>query len=227
MISFKCAYCPKDVILYAVYFYVRFGVSYRDLEEIMGERGVCVDHVTLNRWVEKYAGAIADEADRRKAPTAQSWRMDETYIKVKGKWAYLYRAVDKHGQTLDFMLSERRDEAAATAFFVKAIVNNGSPDKIVIDKSGSNIAGLFNINCLLVLNGWCRLIDVLQVKYLNNIIEQDHRFITKITRPIQTFKSFNSAAATLTGIEVAHMIRKGQFDRSGISGFKQFAKLAE
>lgn len=124
------------------------------------------------------------------------------------------------------MLSERRDEAAATAFFVKAIGNNGWPGKVVIDKSGSNTAGLFNMNCLLVLNGWCRLIDVLQVKYLNNIIEQDHRFIKKITRPVQTFKSFNSAAATLTGIEVEHMIRKGQFDRSSLSGFKQFAELS-
>ena len=214
------------MILYAVYFYVRYGVSFRDLEEIMAERGVAVDHATLNRWVEKYAGAIADEAHRRKGPTCRSWRMDETYIKLKGKWTYLYRAVDKLGNTLDFMLSERRDEAAATAFFAKAIGNNGWPEKVVIDKSGSNAVGLFNMNCLLAMNSWCWLIDVLQVKYLNNIIEQDHRFIKRITRPMQTFKSLNSAAATLAGIEVAHMIRKGQFDRSGLSGFAQFAELA-
>ena len=214
------------MILYAVYFYVRYGVSYRDLEEIMAERSVAVDHATLNRWVEKYAGAIADEAHRRKGPTCRSWRMDETYIKLKGKWTYLYRAVDKLGNTLDFMLSERRDEAAATAFFAKAIGNNGWPEKVVIDKSGSNAVGLFNMNCLLAMNSWCWLIDVLQVKYLNNIIEQDHRFIKRITRPMQTFKSLNSAAATLAGIEVAHMIRKGQFDRSGLSGFAQFAELA-
>lgn len=226
MISFKGAHYPKSVILYAVYFYVRYGVSYRDLEEIMAERGVAVDHATLNRWVEKYAGAIADEAHRRKGPTCRSWRMDETYIKLKGKWTYLYRAVDKLGNTLDFMLSERRDEAAATAFFAKAIGNNGWPEKVVIDKSGSNAVGLFNMNCLLVMNSWCWLIDVLQVKYLNNIIEQDHRSIKRITRPMQTFKSLNSAAATLAGIEVAHMIRKGQFDRSGLSGFAQFAELA-
>ena len=226
MISFKGAHYPKSVILYAVYFYVRYGVSYRDLEEIMAERSVAVDHATLNRWVEKYAGAIADEAHRRKGPTCRSWRMDETYIKLKGKWTYLYRAVDKLGNTLDFMLSERRDEAAATAFFAKAIGNNGWPEKVVIDKSGSNAVGLFNMNCLLAMNSWCWLIDVLQVKYLNNIIEQDHRFIKRITRPMQTFKSLNSAAATLAGIEVAHMIRKGQFDRSGLSGFAQFAELA-
>ena len=114
----------------------------------------------------------------------------------------------------------------ATAFFAKTIACNGWPDKGVIDKSGSNAAGLFNMNCLLVMNSWCWLIDVLQVKYLNNIIEQDHRFIKKIPRPMQTFKSFNSAAATLAGIEVAHMIRKGQFNRPAKSGFEQFAEFA-
>ena len=226
LISFKGAQYPKSVILYAVYFYVRFPVSYRDLEEIMAERGVFVDHATLNRWVEKYAGAAAIEAHRRKAATGQSWRMDETYIRVKGEWTYLYRAIDKQGNTLDFMLSEKRDEAAATAFFGKAIGNNGWPDKVVIDKSGSNTAGLFNMNCLLVMFGWCWLITVQRVKYLNNIIEQDHRFIKKITRPMQTFKSFRSASATLAGIEVAHMIRKGQFEMSEQSGFAQFAALA-
>lgn len=226
LISFKGAHYPISVILYAVYFYVRFGVSYRDLEEIMAERGVVVDHATLNRWVEKYAGVIANEAHRRKAPTGRSWQVDETYVKVKGRWMYLYRAVDKCGRTLDFMLSERRDEAAATVFFAKAIPSNGCQDKVVIDKSGSNAAGLFNMNCLLVMYDWYWSIDVLQVKYLNNIIEQGHRFIKKITRPMQTFKSFKSAAATLAGIEVAHMIRKGQFNRSGLSGFEQFAELA-
>ena len=101
------------------------------------------------------------------------------------------------------MLSERKDEAAATAFFMKAIVNNGWPEKIVIDKSGSNTAGLFNMNCLLVMCGCYWLITVRRTKYLNNIVEQDHRFIKKMTRPMQTFKSFKSACATLADIEVA------------------------
>lgn len=112
--------------------------------------------------------------------------MNETYIKVKGKWTHLYRAIDKYGTTLDFMLSERRDETAATAFFAKVISNNGWPDKVVIDKIGSNLAGLFNTNYLPVMNGWCWLIEILQVKYLNNIIEQDYGFIKRITRPMQT-----------------------------------------
>ena len=127
--------------------------------------------------------------------------MDETYIKVKGKWTYYYRAVDKHGKTLDFMLSNNRDKAAATKFFNKTIQTNGFPDKVVIDKSGANLAGLYNINCQLIINGWFWLIDILQVKYLNNIIEQDHRFIKKLTKQMMGFKSFHSAFATLEGIQ--------------------------
>jgi len=226
MISFKGAHYPRDVILFAVFFYVRYPVSYRDLEEIMAERGVFVDHATLNRWVVKYAPLIAVRAQKRKAPTAKSWRMDETYIKVRTRWVYLYRAIDKHGQTLDFMLSETRDETAATAFFVRTISTNGWPDRVVIDKSGANNAGLENMNLLLALAGWCRLIEVLQVKYLNNIIEQDHRFIKRITRHMKGFKSFEAAQATLAGIETAHMIRKDQFAAGGKSPFEQFAELA-
>jgi putative transposase len=226
MINFKGSHYPKDVILHAVYFYVRYAVSYRDLEEIMAERGVPVDHATLNRWVVKYSPLIAAQAHRRKSAASSSWRMDETYIKVKGRWTYLYRAFDKHGKTLDFMLSERRDEAAASAFFARTIKNNGWPDKVVIDKSGANLAGLRNMNWLLMIHGWFWLIEILQVKYLNNIIEQDHRFIKKLTRPMKGFKSFPSASATLDGIEVAHMIRKGQFSTKDRSAFQQFATLA-
>jgi putative transposase len=117
MIDFKGMHFPKDVILFAVFFYLRYPVSYRDLEEIMEERGVDVDHGTLNRWVVKFAPLMAVQAQSRKKPTAVSWRMDETYIKVKGKWTYYYRAVDNTGKTLDFMLSKRRNKAAARRFF--------------------------------------------------------------------------------------------------------------
>jgi len=127
MISFKGGHFPKDIILYAVFFYVRYGVSYRDLEEIMAERGVKVDHATLNRWVIDYSPLIAAEAKKRKRSVASSWRMDETYVKVKGQWVYFYRAVDKFGATIDFIVSEHRDEAAATAFFKQAIDANGFP----------------------------------------------------------------------------------------------------
>lgn len=225
-IEFKGSHYPKDVILYAVFFYVRYAVSYRDLEEIMAERGVQIDHATLNRWVVKYSPDIAKTAQARKQTTAGSWRMDETYIKVKGKWMYLYRAIDKHGKTLDFMLSRRRDKAAARWFFRRAIETNGLPSRIVIDKSGANLAGLERIIVGLKLSRTKRRIGILRVKYLNNIVEQDHRFIKKITRPTLGFKAFHSAAATLAGIEVAHMIRKQQIQTNRTSPFKQFASLA-
>jgi len=138
MVDFKVSQFPKDVILYAVWFYVRFPVSYRDLEEIMAERGGEVDFATLNRWLEKYSEQIGSEAQKRKAQPARSWRMDETYIKVKGRWCYLYRAVNKFGNTLDFMLSETRDEEAATRFFARTIRNNGGPDRVVCE---------FALNC--------------------------------------------------------------------------------
>lgn len=146
MVSFKDKHFQGEVILHAVFFYVRYGVSYRDLEEILAERGVTVDHATLNRWVVKHATALAAAAQRRKAATAPSWRLDETYVKVRGHWCYLYRAVDRNGQTLDFMLPEHRDEAAALRFLTKAISTNGLPRAYAIDKSGANTAGLNGMN---------------------------------------------------------------------------------
>jgi putative transposase len=225
-VDFKGVHFPKSVILHAVFFYVRYPVSYRDLEEILVERGIIVDHATLNRWVVRYAPQIAAQAQMRKRPTASSWRVDETYLKVKGKWTYLYRAVDRDGQTLDFMLSEHRDLAAARRFFKKVIASNGVPKKVVIDKSGANLAGLQAVNTILKFTGAGDIIEIRQVKYLNNILEQDHRFIKRMTKPMMGFKAFHSAAATIAGIEVAHMIRKNQFDNDKRSPFQVFAELA-
>ncbi|PWU70695.1 IS6 family transposase [Ochrobactrum sp. POC9] len=225
-VAFKGTHFPKSIILHAVFFYVRYPVSYRDLQEILAERGIAVDHATLNRWVVRYSPLIAAQAQSRKRPTARSWRVDETYINVRGQWTYLYRAVDRDGQTLDFMLSERRNLAAARRFFKKAIAANGVPDKIVIDKSGANLAGAQAVNTILKITGHSKMIEILQVKYLNNILEQDHRFIKRITKPMMGFKAFHSAAATIAGIEVAHMIRKKQFANDNRSPFKVFAELA-
>jgi putative transposase len=226
MISFSGSQFPKDVILYAVFFYVRYGVSYRDVEEIFAERNVNVDHSILNRWVIKYSSSLAVVAKKSKRTVAISWKMDEIYLKVKGQWVYLYRAVDKFGDTVDFMLSEKRDEAAATAFFKQAIDNIGFPKKVVMDKSGANHAGLENINILLMLAGIISFVDILQIKYLNNLVEQDHRFIKKITKPMMGFKAFHSAKATIAGIETAHMIRKEQLSEENIPAYKQFMALA-
>jgi putative transposase len=226
VIEFKGVHYPKSVILHAVFFYVRYAVSYRDLEEIMAEREVQVDHATLNRWVVKFAPQIAAPAQARMRPIAKSWRIDETYIKVKGRWSYLYRAVDRDGQTLDFMLSERRNLAAARRFFKRAIAANGVPDRVVIDKSGANLAGLQAVNAILKFAGGGRTVEIRQVKYLNNILEQDHRFIKRITAPMMGFKAFHSAAATIAGIEAAHMIRKGQIAANSASAFPIFTGLA-
>ncbi|WP_298854136.1 IS6 family transposase [uncultured Ruegeria sp.] len=225
MISFKGAQYPKDVILFAVFFYIRYGVSYRDLEEIMAERGVSVDHTTLNRWVTRYTGVIAETARRRKGPCDRSWRMDETYIKVKGTWVYLYRAADKHGKTLDFMLSQRRNKSAATKFFAQMLEVDGLPRNIAIDKSGANTAGIKAINKMLKGFGCPIQIEMVRRNYLNNIIEQDHRFIKRRIRPMLGFKSFASAASVLAGIELVNMIRKGQIT-PGLRPFQQFVELA-
>lgn len=225
LISFKGAHFPKDMILFAVFFYVRYTVSYRDLEEIMAERGVSVDHATLNLWVTNYSPQIATNARQRKAPTDRSRRMDETSIKVKGEWVYLYRVVDKLGKTLDFMLSKRRNKTAAIKFFARAFEVNGLPRKIVINKSGADTAGINAINRMLKRFGCSIPIKMIRIKYLNNTVEQDHRTIEKRVRPMLGFKSFASASTTIEGIEVANMIRKGQL-APRLCPFAQFAALA-
>ena len=211
-ISFKGAHFPKDVILFAVFFYLRYDVSYRDLEEIMAERGVTIDHATLNRLVIRYAALVTEMARHRKGYTDRSWRMDETYIRVKRQWVYLYRAVDKFGQTIDFMLSKKRDKAAATKFSAWALAANGLPRKIAINRM------LKRFGCPIA-------IEMVRIKYLNNIIEQDHCFIKRRTRPMLGFKSFAAASSTIAGIEIVNMIRKGQF-MPELRPFQQFCQLA-
>ena len=152
MISFKQRHFKQDVILMLVRWYVAYALSYRDIEELAAERGLKVDHSTINRWVVHYSPQLEETFRKRhKRLVGISWRMDETYIKVKGQWLYLYRAVDKDGQTVDFMLSEKRDEPAARAFFEKAIGSNGLPKKVTMDKSGANKAGIDTINLKLAL----------------------------------------------------------------------------
>jgi len=150
--------------------------------------------------------------------------MDETYIKHNKQWLYLYRAVDKAGNTIDFMLSKYRDEQAAKRFFIKAIGYSSKLEKITIDKSGANNAALKSINKSLCMDDQ---VEIRQIKYLNNIVEQDHRFIKKIVKPMMGFKSFHSASATLLGIELHHMLRKNQHkDAASMSIHEQFYALA-
>lgn len=232
MLSFKWRHFKKDIILMLVRWYLAYSLSYRDIEELALERGLKVDHSTVNRWVIDYSPQLEEVFRKRhKRPVGISWRMDETYIKVKGQWVYLYRAVDKDGNTVDFMLSEKRDEPAARAFFKKAICSNDLPDKVTMDKSGANKAGIdtlnLNLALLFLLGGVFVQITVRQIKYLNNTVEQDHRFIKKITKPMKGFKAFHAAEATLAGIELHHMLRKEQHHQAdNRTIFEQFYGLA-
>ncbi len=170
MVSFKGAHFVKDMILTCVRRYVAYPLSYRQVEELMQERGMSVDHVAFNRRVVKYSPQLEATFHRRKRPVWLSWRMDETYIKVKGQWRSLYRALDKSGQTIDFLLTRGFNEAHGTAIIIRP------------------------------------------VKWLNNIVEPDHRGVKRITRPMLGFKSCDAAQWTLAGIELMHMLRKGQLE---------------
>ena len=225
MVRFKGAHFVKDIILTCVRWYLAYPLSYRQVEELMQERGVSVDHATIHRWVLKYSPPLEEAFHRRKRPVWISWRMDETYIKVKGQWRYLYRAVDTSGQTIDFLLTEHRDEHAATRFLTKAIRRHGVPEKITIDGSEANAAAIRSYN-----DEHGTSIAIRQVKYLNNIVEQDHRGVKRITRPMLGFKSFEAAQGTLVGIELMHMLKKGQLGveegAAGLTPAEQFYALA-
>jgi len=224
-ISFKGAHFPPDIILMGVRWYVAYPLSYRHVEELMEERGVPIDHATIQRWVVKYSPLLEEAFHRRKRPVWVSWRMDETYIKVKGQWYYFYRAVDKTGQTIDFLLTEQRDEQAAKRFFTKAIRRHGVPEKITIDGSAANEAGIKSYN-----EEHGIVIAIRKINYLNNIVEQDHRGVKRVTRPMLGFKSFDAAQDTLVGIELMHMIKKRQMvveaGDEGLTAAELFYSLA-
>ena len=215
---------PLEVMLTCVRWYVAYPLSLRHVEKMMQERGVFVDHATVHRWAIKMVPVLAAVLRRRKRPVGLSWRMDETYIKVAGQWKYLYRAVDRAGDTVDFLLTAKRDMAAARRFLERAINLHGLPEKITIDKSGANTAAIESIKA-----DACVDILMRQNKYHNNIVEQDHRAIKRITRPILGFKSFWSARIIIAGVETMHMIRKGQLNCPAgqtMSAAQQFYSLA-
>ena len=206
---FKGRQFTGEVILWAVRWYLMFPISYRDLELMLSDRGVTVDHTTIFRWIQAYAA----ELEKRIRPYLRlcngSWRVDETYIKVKGRWTYLYRAVDSRGQTIDFLLSAKRDAAAAKRFFRKALArpHTVNPRTVTVDKNPAYLKAVTEMKDDGEL--WRRS-RLRQVKYLNNIVEQDHRRIKRMTRPGLGFGGFWTARRTLAGFEAMAMIRKGQ-----------------
>ena len=201
---------PKEIIILCVRWYVTYRLSYRDLVDMMAERGVYVSHSTILRWVLRFIPEFVKRWDRHRRAVGCPWRADETYIPIKGEWHYLYRAVDSRGRTVDFYLSEQRDIRAAMTFFRKALAShpNKPPRKITVDGYKATHRAL---RLLRRRNPTWRRVVVRSCQYFNNIVEQDHRAIKRRVAAMLGFRTFYSAATTLMAIELAHRIRKRQF----------------
>lgn len=210
---FKGRHFKYEIITLCVRWYVTYKLSYRDLVEMMAERHFDVAHTTIMRWVQRYMPDFMKCWQRYARSVGLSWRVDETYIKVKGHWVYLYRGVDKEGQTIDFFLSERRDMPAAKRFLQQAIAKRGVPQKITLDGYAASHEAVGELQEEGVLPADLR---VRTSKYLNNLIEQDHRRVKQRVRPMLGFKRFAHAAITISGIELVHQIKKGPFDVSAL-----------
>lgn len=211
---FKGRHFDRSVILLCVRWYLAYNLSLRDLEEMMAERGLNVDHSTVHRWVVHFSPQLLERFNRRKRAIGIKWHMDETYIKVRGQWTYLYRAIDSVGDTVEFLFSENRDLPAAKRFFRKAFARHGRPERIVIDGSQTNHEAIISCDAENRLRERSRRsltpIHIRKSKYFNNRIEQDHRRIKRRIRPMLGFKSMASAEIILSGIEMVHMMRKRQ-----------------
>jgi transposase-like protein len=218
--AFKWKHFVGEIILQTVRWYLKYPLSYRNLKEMMAERGIKVDHTTIMRWVHQYSPEIEKKIRRHLRPTNDSWRVDETYIKVKVKWKYLYRAADSDGDTIDFMLSSKRDRNAAKRFFKKALSSNHNqiPRVITVDKNPAYPPAIDELKNEKKLS---KNIEIRQVKYLNNIVEQDHRSIKRIITTMLGFQSFRSASKTLKGIEAMNMVKKGQANNLNYSGLDE------
>ncbi|MER8760635.1 IS6 family transposase [Mesorhizobium sp. M0976] len=211
---FKGRHFDQSVILLCVRWYLAYNLSLRDLEEMMAERGLKVDHSTVHRWVAHFLPQLLERFNRRKRAVGSKWHMDETYIKVRGQWMYLYRAIDSLGDTVEFFFSENRDLVAAKRLLRKALTRHGRPERIVIDGSQTNYEAILSCDAESRLRQRSRRplkpIRIRNSRYLNNRIEQDHRRIKRRIRAMLGFKSQASAVVILSGIEMIHMMRKRQ-----------------
>jgi IS6 family transposase len=223
---FKWRHFEPSLILLCVRWYCRYQLSYRDLEEMMRERGLDLDHPTVFRWVQRYAPEINKRIRPHLRMSGTSFRVGETYIKAGKSCKYLYRAVDKEGQTIEFMLSARRNVSAAKRFFKKMMraEHRRLPFSISVDKNAAYPEAFSASQEERNVPKDCKL---RRVKYLNNVIEQDHRFVKKKVRASQCFKRFHTAERTLEGVEAVNMMRKGRVKRLGGSDAQGQAKFAE
>ena len=206
---FKWRHYQSEIILQSVRWYLSYPLSYRQVTEMVNERGLDIHYTTVFRWVQEYS----PEIDKRFRPhlrlTNDSWRVDETYILVKGKQKYLYRAVDSQGNTLDFLLTAKRDALAAKRFFRKTLkaLHPQTPRVITVDKNPAYPKAIKELKAAKKLP---KIVKLRQIKYLNNIVEQDHRGIKRLVKPGMGFGSFNTARRTIRGYEITNMMRKGQ-----------------
>jgi transposase-like protein len=206
---FKGRHFDREIIILCVRWYLRFKLSFRDLVEMIAERGIDLAHTTIMRWIQRYTPEFVKRWDRFACKAGRSWRVDETYVEIKGRWTYLYRAVDSTGKTVDFLLRAKRDVAAAKAFFRRAFKSQGRlPRAITLDgyQASHRAAREF-----LGEHRHGKRTKLRSSKYLNNLIEQDHRSVKLRLGPTLGLKRFRNAAITIAGIELVHRIRKGQF----------------
>ena len=226
LMDFSGKQYPKDVIIMTVRWYLAYPLSYRHVEELAKKRGIMLDHATVHRWVQEYGSTILSKVRYyNNRQYTDSWRLDETYIKVKGKWTYYYKIIDNKGSTIDFYLSKTRDTMAALICLRRAInTANMKPRKINSDgyQANENAVSILNVELAYKAGGPYMPIIYTKVKYCNNILEQDHRRIKRITNPMLGFKSFEAAIDTLNGIEAIAMLRKSQSAFSEINGRKVF-----
>ncbi|GAA5623391.1 IS6 family transposase [Brucella pseudogrignonensis] len=226
---FKGRHFDKSVILLCVRGYLVYNLSLRNVKEMMAERGIDLDHSTVHRWVICFSPKLPECFNRKKRQVTRKWNLDETYIKVKGEWLYLYRAIDSNGDTVEFYFSKHRDLTAAKRFIRKALARHGRPARIAIDGSETNRIAIVQCDAESRLSQTGKPIAIRCSEYMNNTIERDHRRIKRRTRSMLGFKSETAAGITLAGIELIHMMRKQQciFEyQKALSIKQQFEVLA-
>ncbi|WP_267379633.1 IS6 family transposase [Bacillus sp. GM_Baccil_2] len=201
---FKGKQFKQDIILVAVGYYCRFSLSYRDVSEILNERGVSVHPTTIMRWVHEYGNLIYQIWKKKSKSVELSWKLDETYIKVKGEWRYLYRAIDKEGYTLDIQLRKKRDHQAAYTFIKRLVKTFGEPTVLTTDKAPALLCAFKKLK----EQGFYKRTTHCTVKHLNNLIEQDHRHVKRRFAKSAGFQSIRHASRTLKGIETVHALYK-------------------
>ena len=194
---------PPEVIMLAVRWYLRFGLSYRDLEELLAERGIDVDHVTLFRWVQRFTPLLIDAARPCRHAVGSRWFVDETYVKVAGVWHYVYRAIDQHGQVIDVLVSKRRDTAAARRFFAGALLAHGLPEVVVTDRAAALANVIAELMPVAVHN---------TDQYANNRVECDHGRLKARLRPMRGLKTDHTASVIIRGHAFIQNLRRGHYE---------------